>query len=319
MLNVDVVPMDNKACGCYRLIYPAQAMYNQCKVNISPVMSFKSFGQEWIYTARVCNKDLFEQLLYFKNKTNIKFAIDYDDNLWEEPPEYNRVNIDWKSNYNDMNTYLGELADLITCSTEPVKESLLKFNKVNNVKVIKNCLDYNRWRFDYYRPNDKLNFFYAGSNTHWTEDNYGDFSTGLVKYLYNKEVNVLGSVPGFLPNANNVCKWADINYYPTTFAKYALPNKFVIATLKDNQFNRCKSDLKYLECAAIGRVCLCSNVGEYSKVAHPMQIIPENADINQIEYIVKRADKHYEQILSHQYKVLNERWLNGNKYIELFK
>lgn len=318
MLNIDFVPMDNKACGYYRLIYPAQALYNQCKVNLSPVASFKSFGQEWIYTARICNKEELEQLIDFKNKNNIKFAIDYDDNLWEEPPEYNRVNIDWQSNYNDMNTYLGELADLITCSTDALKESLLKFNNVNNVKVIKNCLDYNKWRFDYYRPNNKLNFFYGGSNTHWSEDNYGDFSTGLVKYLNNKEVNVMGSVPVFLPNAKNVCKWTDINYYPTAFAKYALQNKFVIATLKDNNFNRCKSDLKYLECAAIGRVCLCSDVGEYKKVAHPMQIIPTNADINQIEYIVKRADKHYEEILSHQYKVLNDRWLNGNKYIEAF-
>ncbi len=32
MLNIDIVPMDNKGCGYYRLIYPAQAMYNQYKV-----------------------------------------------------------------------------------------------------------------------------------------------------------------------------------------------------------------------------------------------------------------------------------------------
>lgn len=318
MLNIDIVPMDNKGCGYYRLIYPGQAMYNQCKVNISTSKSFKAFGQEWIYTARICNKEMFELLLDFKRKTNIKFAIDFDDNLWEEAPSYNRVNIEWQSNYKDMNKYLGELADMVTCSTEPLKESLLKFNNVNNVKVIQNCLDYNRWRFDYHRPNNNLNFFYAGSNTHWSDDDYGDFSNEFVKYLRNKEVNVLGTVPTFLPDANNVCKWADINYYPTIFAKYALQNKFVIAPLKDNIFNRSKSDLKYLECAAVGRVCLCSDVGEYKKVAHPMQIIPNDADFNKIQYIINRADKHYDEIIQHQYKVLNERWLDCNKYIEAF-
>lgn len=318
MLNLDVVPMDNKACGYYRLIYPAQAMYNQCKVNISAVRSFKSIGQEWIYTARICNKELFEQLINFKKKTGIKFAIDYDDNVWEEMPNYNRAPIDWKSNYVSMNTYLSELADLITCSTDTLKDSLQKFNDVDNIHVIKNCLDYNRWRFDYHKPNNVLNFFYAGSNTHWSDDNYGDFSNEFVKYLRNKDINVFGSVPTFLPNANNVCKWVDINYYPTLFARYAMQNKFVIAPLKDNLFNRCKSDLKYLECAAIGRVCLCSDVGEYKKVAHPMQIIPNDADFNKIEYIINRADKNYDQIIEHQYKVLNERWLDCNKYIEAF-
>lgn len=110
----------------------------------------------------------------------------------------------------------------------------------------------------------------------------------------------------------------DINSYPTVFAKYALKSKFIIAPLQDNIFNRCKSDLKYLESAAIGRVCLCSDVGEYKKVAHPMQIIPNDADFNKIEYIVNRATKHYDEIIRHQYKVLNERWLDPNKYIELF-
>lgn len=297
-------------------------MYNLCKVNISAVRSFKSLGQDWIYTARICNKEMLEQLLDFKKKTHIKFAVDFDDNLWDELPSYNRANIDYKSNHAAMSTYLNELADLVTCSTDELAKSLNKFS--DNVHIIKNCLDYNRWRFDYIRPNDKLNFFYAGSNTHYSDNDFGDFSKEFVRYLNNKEVNVMGSVPKFLSSAssggaNLVCQWTDINYYPTVFAKYALQNKFVIATLKDNLFNRCKSDLKYLECAAIGRVCLCSDVGEYSKVAHPYQIIPATADVNQIEYIVKRADKHYEQILAHQYKVLNDRWLDGHKYLQMFE
>lgn len=317
MLNINVVPMDNKACGYYRLIYPAQAMYNFAKVNIAPAYQFSANGCDWIYTARVCSKDVFEALIKFKRKCNVKIAVDYDDCLWEEPPVYNRCNIKWKENAADMKEYLGQLADLITVSTDELAESMHRLGYYNTV-VLKNCLDYNRWRFDYYAPSANLNFFYAGSPTHWSPDSYGDFTHEFVKYLHNKEVNVLGTNPTFLPSSNNVCKWVDINSYPTVFAKYALKSKFVIAPLQDNLFNRCKSDLKYLESAAVGRVCLCSDVGEYKKIAHPLQIIPNDADFNKIEYIINKATKHYDEIIRHQYKVLSERWLNPNKYIELF-
>ena len=317
MTKLNVVPMDNKACGYYRLIYPAQAMYNFTKVNIAPPLLFSGNKGEWVWTARVCNADVFKVLLEFKQKNNVKIAIDYDDNLWEEPPAYNRCNIKWKENNAAMKEYLGQLADLVIVSTDELAESIHRLGYQNTV-VMKNCLEYNRWRFDYYEPSANLNFFYAGSATHWSPDSYGDFTPELVKYLRNKEVNVLGTNPTFLPSSRNVCKWVDINSYPTVFARHAMKSKFVIAPLQDNLFNRCKSDLKYLECAAVGRVCLCSDVGEYMKVAHPMQIIPNDADFNKIEYIVNRATKHYNEIIQHQYKVLNERWLNPQKYIELF-
>lgn len=320
MTKINVIPMDTKACGYYRLIYPAQAMYNFAKVNIAAPYTFTYYGQDWNYTARICNKQIFEELLKYKHSHNVKFAIDYDDNLWEELPSYNRCNIHWQDNWNDMNMYLSELADVITCSTEDLANSIRKFKGcADKVVVIKNALDANRWRFDYYKPNATLNFFYAGSPTHWSNDDYGDFSKELVKYLYNKQVNVLGTVPTFLNNTKHLCKWVDINAYPTIFAKCALQSKFIIAPLADNLFNRCKSDLKYLESAAIGRVCLCSNVGEYNKIAHPYQIIPNDADFNKIQYIVNRADTHYDEIIKWQYDKLKERWLDYKLYLNLFE
>lgn len=317
MLNINVVPMDNKACGYYRLIYPAQAMYNYARVNIAPPLQFNTNSCDWIWTARICNADVFKTLIDYKHKQGAKIAIDYDDCLWEELPAYNNCNIRWKENNDDMTEYLGQLADLVTVSTDELTESIRRLG-YKNIIVLKNCLEYNRWRFDYYAPSAKLSFFYAGSPTHWSADNYGDFTPELVKYLYNKEVNVMGHSPSFIQNAHTVCNWVDINAYPTVFAKYALRSKFIIAPLQDNLFNRCKSNLKYLESAAIGRVCLCSDVGEYKKIAHPMQIIPNDADFNKIEYIVNRAIQHYDEIIQHQYKVLSQHWLDPTTYLSVF-
>lgn len=314
MNKLNFVPMDNKACGYYRVIYPAQSLYNYHRVNISPIRTFNNFGEDYVFTQRICNKEVFEQLLEYKNKNHVKFIIDYDDLLWSELPSYNKCNIDWDNNYKDMNLYLSQLADIIICSTISLERSIREFDGCNNTIVIPNMLDPNRWRFDNYNVNKDKSFFYAGSPTHWSNDELGDFTPELVKYLNNHKVNVMGTIPTFLTNANKVIGWCEINNYPTLFAKYALPNNFVISPLEDNLFNSCKSDLKYLECCAIGRVCLCNDVGEYKRIAHPYQVIPRNADYNQIDYIVNRANKHYNEILKWQYNKLDERWLDYRKY-----
>jgi hypothetical protein len=90
--------------------------------------------------------------------------------------------------------------------------------------------------------------------------------------------------------------------------------------LADNFFNKCKSDLKYLEAAAVGRVCLVSdfNNSPYAN-AHPYQKIPVNATYKEIEFIVQRANEHYNEILRHQWQYLNDRWLDNHidQYIKI--
>lgn len=320
-MKINFVPLDYRACGRYRIIYPAQVLYNAAKVTISAPATFSYYGQDWVYTQRILYKEEFEPLIDMKEKFNVKFIIDYDDDLWNGFPEYNLCKVDCKEVHSNMTKYLAKLADKVTCTNEYLKKSLSEFIPEDRIIVMPNCLDFHRWRFDRYPVPVKESFIFAGSPTHWAPDDLGDFSKGLVTYLNNKDVNVMGHAPTFLPNAKTVGKWVDIDDYPIYFAKNALPNKFVIAPLADNDFNRCKSDLKYIESCAVGRVCLVSEFPgcPYNDVSHSYQRIPINSTATAIKYIVERATEHYDEIIAHQYNVLQSRWIDWSKYLELFK
>lgn len=315
--RINFIPGDLGGCGYYRIIYPAQMLFNHYKVTISAPATFNYYEQDYIYTQRICYSDTFKSLLRMKDK-GVKFIIDYDDCIWKEVPSYNRCNVHWKDNYNGMKEYLALLADKVTCTNEFIKESLTEFIEPDKIIVIPNSLDYSRWRFDYYEPNDKLNFLYAGSNTHWNVNDTGDFHTGLINYLKDKEVNIMGTNPTFLKVHSNT-PWVDVNSYPIIFASRALQNRFVLAPLRDNYFNKCKSDLKYLECCAVGRVALVSTFTDSPyNLSHPLQRIPNNCSESTMKEVVKNAIKHYDEIIKHQYSIINNRWLKKDLYEPLF-
>lgn len=315
--KINFVPGDNFACGYYRIRNPFNKMYSSCKATLSPAGTFHPYGQDWIYTQRICSMNTFEALLKFKEQFNIKFVIDYDDDVWHELPSYNRCQISHADNFKGMSTYLDRLADKVTCTNEFLKENLSQFVPKEKIEVIPNCLDYNIWRFDRYKAPEGISFFYAGSPTHYDDKSYGDFPKGAVEYLKNKPVRIMGIKPWFI-NTNMVTPWVAIEDYPIQFARNALQCKFILTFIEDNYFGNCKSDLKYIESAAVGRVCLCSDISSYS-IAHPYQKIPKNVTKQTFKYIVDRANDNYEMLLNYQYQKLQERWCMKDKYLKLFE
>ena len=315
-LKINAVPMDNGACGRLRVLYPAMSLFNSYKVTISPAGTYNFFGQDWIWTQRLAG-DAMRELIERKKQLGIKFIVDYDDCVWKELPSYNYCNVHVKENYESMKKYLNDLADIVTCSTSYIADSLKEFVDESKIRIIPNSLDYNRWRFDRYPAPKQLSFFYAGSPTHYSANDTGDFSKGLVQYLQGKRIEVQGICPPFL-KAQRIYNWVDIDDYPIYFASNALQSKFILAPLQDNFFNHCKSDLKYLESAAVGRVCLVSDLDTYA-CSHPYQRLPLNATSSTYKFIVERAIEHYDEIIQHQYDVLNSRWMNKNTYAKLFE
>jgi glycosyltransferase involved in cell wall biosynthesis len=315
-LQINFVPGDNFACGYYRIRNPFNKLYSSCKDTLSPAGRFHYYGQDYFYTQRICNEKTFESLLKLKEQTGVKYIIDYDDDVWHELPSYNRCQIHHEDNFNGMMKYLDKVAGKVTCTNEFLKDNLSHFLPKEKIEVIPNCLDYNIWRFDKYKAPNEISFFYAGSPTHYDDKSYGDFPKGAVQYLQNQKVNVMGPKPWFL-NVVNTSPWVTIEDYPIQFARNALQSKFILSFIEDNYFGNCKSDLKYIEAAAVGRVCLCSDISTYA-LAHPYQKVPVNVTKQTFKYIVDRANDNYELLLNHQYKVLQQRWCTKDKYMNLF-
>ena len=118
-----------------------------------------------------------------------------------------------------------------------------------------------------------------------------------------------------------VLPYTNLLQYPLTLN--SIGADFIIAPLKENVFNKCKSNLKYLESCAVGAVCVGSSF-EFS----PYSMIDDMAKINwsmtakQLEYNIFELCKkdNYNRVLDKQYNYINENWLENNidKYLEIF-
>lgn len=327
MKKVLVVPGDNKACGYYRMIQPATVlniMSNQIKCIISPGEIIMVNDMDILYIQRCCSPTLLETLSKVKNTcTKLKIFIDFDDLIFTSNvgslPDYNlcRNNIDYESNGRALRKYKS-IIDKISVSTVGLKNILVNEYMFDNsqVCVIPNMLtrhDYHWPRFVKTTDIDRPRVLLAGSNTHYDPKNklYGDFPIDMVNYINRcTDINVMGQKPFFI-NEAKVTPWIDMYRYPLTFLQD--DSDFVIAPLKNNVFNRCKSNLKMLETCAAGKVF----IGSYFKGSpyedeHDLVKLNESGtNIGKIIRELKNKDK-YNEVLEYQYKYINGYWLENN-------
>lgn len=327
------IPGDRGGCGCYRIFnqFKLLSLLNQGNVNplFAGVQHLQHVGEDIVFTQRNCTKAAFEKLLEYKKKHNVKFVIDYDDLAWSKDNSLHKYNMfineyDMSQNYRDMKTYLNDVADAITVTTAELKQQLLDFVPAEKITVIPNCMTISDWCFDRTTmiPKDDV-FFYAGSPSHYNNEKkfYGDFDIPLANFLKKNYTEFQGGEAPWFMTPRAIYEWTDMTVYSKSLYQNTRNSKFTIAPLTDNLFNRCKSDIKYLESAAIGRVCLVSDFeGSPYSGAHPLQKIPAGASINDIKEIVENCKKNYGMLLNYQYEYLNQRWLDYriDEYIDLF-
>jgi len=324
-IKIMAVPMDNFACGHYRVLNVANCLYKDYKVTIAQPGTFNYIGQDYFFTQRAIGTNNMKTLLSIKEKSGVKFIIDFDDILWGEIPPYNfTVNkLHVNDNKESMSKYLDKLADHITVTTDALKESLTKFVSPSKISVIPNMLPRYKWNYNRNTKPTNDHILYAGSPTHFSNDKqmYGDFTNEWDKFLTTRTVNIMGRTPWFI-TPNKFYEWTDMLNYSHNFYNIATENKYIIAPLAENFFNKCKSDLKYLECCAVGRVCICTDFeGSPYHWAHPLQKVPLRVTAKQLDYIIKQCDEHYDEIIEYQYDYLNKRWLENNldKYKQIFE
>lgn len=331
------LPGDTGACGYYRIIQQFQHYQLNPDPDIQPMylgpLMLRECDQQVTVCQRVCSRTALESLIKFKGITGTKVIIDYDDLLWAEHPErlhkFNIMlnNYDCGQYYRDMKELLPEAADAIICTTGKLRDALeeLVEQKVP-VHVVPNMLSIRDWCFE--KATEIINedtYFYAGSVSHYNnkERMYGDFSIPLAKFLEKERTMFMGDwKPWFFGNCIAETGWVGLSAYPKALYQNTRYAKFTMAPVADNMFNACKSDLKYLESCAVGRVCLVSDFenSPYSG-ASPLQKISPEASIKDIRETVNACKEHYGEILDYQYGYLNSRWLDRNisLYTEIIK
>ena len=174
----------------------------------------------------------------------------------------------------------------------------------------------------------KPTVLYAGSSTHYSNKDTGDFNKALIDFIKNNidKINfvIIGKIPFFFSDiSDKILCFEPINILAYPNLLHSINADFIIAPLKENVFNKCKSNLKYLESCAVGSVMIGSTFAD-----SPYNCIDERCKIQKtmnskhIENMFwKLCEKDtYNEILTNQYNYMNEMWLENNisKYVNLF-
>jgi hypothetical protein len=194
-------------------------------------------------------------LCKYVKKLGIPLWLDYDDDLFKVPPE----NKSWPI-YNDPDVQkdvisMLMIADVISVTTEDLKTSLSDYN--SNIVVIPNgfndfTLDKNR----ILKPRSKT-VVWRGSDTHVYDIMvYSDIIDKCIKEHADYSFVFMGFNPWVLLNAPNL-KFIKVlellEYFETGIS---LAPTVVHIPLYESVFNRCKSNIAFIEGTYWGATCI---------------------------------------------------------------
>ena len=111
--------------------------------------------------------------------------------------------------------------------------------------------------------------------------------------------------------------WEQLYSYPEKVSK--LNVNMMVAPLQDNNFNKSKSDLKFIEANCYGLPIACQNLCTYKDA--PFRFTTGEQMIDIVDDVLSKKGR-YMNISAKARKTAEGRWLenedNINKYIELF-
>jgi glycosyltransferase involved in cell wall biosynthesis len=267
-----------------RLLLPLSHKY--LKGKIEPIIitdkNLKDTKEEHIlnneYDCCIVQRDVLGDLSIAKiivqrcREKNIGLIYEIDDdllNIEESHPEY-----EFYTSRSGSVMYMLEHADTVTVSTEELKKRYEKYNK--SIKVIGNALDENLWcKKSDKKSGETIKIGYIGSFTH---DNdlltIKDAIINIKKKFAMKNIEVSFNVIGVMKGSDKE-QWINTINIPNNkkvypefvkWLKETVNFDFAIAPLADNNINKSKSELKYLEYTALGLPGIYSDNGPFSKV-----------------------------------------------------
>ena len=195
------------------------------------------------------------QMAQYCRDLNIPVWVDYDDYLLEIPIDnqkaYNLFS-EKKVQKNIIDTI--QLANLVTVSTGALKTALEKLN--NNIHVVPNAINTKIFN---YRKTQKPNktILWRGSDTHQLDIYmFAETIFNATQKYSDYNFTYFGFYPWFIPMEKNTkyIKPTDPVIYFRQL--YSLAPKIMNVPLVDSLFNRCKSNIAYIEGTFAGAVCL---------------------------------------------------------------
>lgn len=316
-----VKPKFETAVSYYR---GATVLHELCRVNgwNLDVLPIKDITQDQIhkydilYDTRPTSDDAI-YCIYLAKNAGVKVWVDIDDLLWQIPGA-NTVSRTFteKSKSNLTRSFLN--ADIVTASTDELAELISKEFGVQCISIPNawnDRVDYLPEQWNAPEPNAPAHIFWRGSTTHT-----GDL---LIHREYFKESDqyyftFMGEFPTFFfkkygggLDRINWQSWRN-NIFEYFNLTNQLKPQFFFFPLEDNPFNRCKSNIAFIEATMCGAVCIASpTMPEFTKT--PSILLDTTKDSILIEEYMEKAPSLYRESVLYLDKVLRLSLINKRR------
>lgn len=245
-----------------------------------------------------------------------KVIVDVDDNIWQVPAgNIARSNMKKHITRALMMAESVKCADWITVSTEPLKLALKPLNE--KIAVLPNYINPEDWKFKR-KKHKKVRIGWVWSPTHFPDN--AEVEEAL-KEISKQDVEIV-----IFGTRKNIFDFDTINIpgvpyydYPRTFMEAGID--ISIAPLADNEFNRCKSNIKWLESTMAGASFVGSKVYPYEfsvkngKTGYLAK--GKNQWIKYLSYLIENKEKRKELVKNSRKEVLAN-YSNGIKWQQFY-
>jgi len=339
---------DYSGCGFWRMIWPEHLLnaHQLMTVHGSTVMNLDPNYFRGAQVVRIQRQATEHQLQFVKflkdlsRQMGFRLIYEIDDLVFSEDiPDYNK----FKPAFTDPKIRataqeIMEICDEITVTCDFMKEYYMGKTSNKNITVIPNYIPkwwmghfYNEKKIsdNYDRYKNKPRILYAGSGAHFDVDNrvgqkddFEHVNRAIIESRHKYQWVFLGAYPlplhPFIQNGEmEYHPWEQLYSYPEKISK--LNVNMMVAPLQDNNFNKSKSDLKFIEANCYGLPIACQNLVTYKDAPFRFTTGEQMMDI--VDDVLSKKGR-YMNICAKARRKADERWLenedNINKYVELF-
>ncbi len=265
MAKITYIVEQYGACAWYRCHTPGMALHERGHdVELGHAPADGRLAETDVYVFQRPSRPASLELIRVANERGGMTVVEMDDDYWNLHPS-NPAYGAWKDT--PAVKVLEEctrLAQVVTVSTKELAEVIRPVNR--NVRVLENVLPTQHWP-DAPKPvsrEGQVVVGWAGGHAHYPDL---QLLSGTVESLLARYENLVVAVAGmekvpFRPHERlRFFKATKIEEYPQLLSRFDIG----LAPVVDSRFNRCKSDLKFVEYSMIGIPSVASRIATYER------------------------------------------------------
>jgi len=316
---------DYSGCGHWRILWP-EAIINARGDGMSQSTTAMVTTPSWYQNvtavkvqrqASNSQKEFIKFLKEVQKQYNFKIMYEVDDVVFSECiPDYNKFKFAFDNNEIRQNCIdIINMVDEVTVTCDFMKKLYIEKTGQKNITTIPNFVPnfwmghaFNQRKIEraYEYNKKKPRILYTGSGAHYDVDNKtgGKDDMYKVRDFIRKTVNkyqwvFVGAFPPQLVDLVQSRKiefypWQNLLNYPNFIAN--LDAQMMIAPLLPNDFNKSKSDIKFIESCILGIPCLCQGIETYSTAPESLRFNSIRELEHKIERILKKKQRYKQNI-----------------------